>query len=419
MSPRATAAAAAITLAAAILCAADPRPASAISFFATDGLGETVSPATGRGRALGGVSVPLADPARVSLENPALLAAIERVSFSAIYVIERRRAESADVSGTFSDGTFPFLYGAVPFKRYAVIGIGLLREQETSVNPLTIENVAAPAEHSLRFQRGGDIFRIPVSLATRVRPWLALGASLDAWFGSIEEERTVDFASTSFRDTRDRRLDEVDGTGWSVGILAEPRAGIAIGGRYRAEETLTGTRTLETADGGSGASEIAHSVPASLSGGALVQVAPRVNVAFEVRRDLWEGSEGDSPVAGGFADVTRVGGGVELIPSADAGASFLERRPWRIGFHHADWHFRDREGNTIPEWLASAGTSFALGGEAGKADLFVEYGRRGAVDENGLRESLFRVGFGLSGGEPWKKPTRGRRGSVPATTPTY
>lgn len=412
-------AAAAIALMAGALCAAGARPACAISFFSTDGLGETVSPATGRGRALGGVSVPLVDPARVSLENPALLAAIERVSFSAIYVVERRRAESADVSGTFSDGTFPFVYGAVPFKTYAVFGLGLLREQETSVNPLTIENVAIPAEHSLRFQRGGDIFRIPVSVATRIRPWLSAGASLDAWFGSIEEERSVDFASFSFRDTRDRRQDEIDGTGWSVGVLLEPRAGIAIGGRYRSEETLTGTRTLETADGGSGATEIEHSVPASISAGALVAVTPRVNVAIEVRRDLWDGAEGDSPEAGGFADVTRAGGGIEFVPSADAGASFLGRRAWRVGFHRADWHFRDRDGNTIPEWLATAGTSFALGGESGKADLFVEYGRRGEIDENALRETLFRVGFGLSGGEPWKKPTRGRRGSVPATTPTY
>ncbi|MFN0152620.1 MAG: hypothetical protein ACKVU1_18105 [bacterium] len=416
MSPRAAAAIALITAA---LCATGARPAHAISFFSTDGLGETVSPATARGRALGGVSVPLVDPARVSLENPALLAAIERVSFTAIYVVERREAESDDVTGSFSDGTFPFLYGAVPFKTYAVFGIGLLREQETTANPLTIENVATPAEHSLRFQRGGDIFRIPVSLATRVQPWLAIGASLDAWFGSIEEQRTVDFTSSSFRDTRDRRLDEVDGTGWSVGVLVEPRAGIAIGGRYRSEETLTGTRKLETIDGGSGASEIEHSVPASLSGGALVQVRPRVNLAFEVRRDLWDGAEGDSPVAGGFVDVTRVGGGVEIAASAETDASFVQRRPWRVGFHRADWHFRDRDGDTIPEWVATAGTSFALGGTAGNADLFFEYGRRGALAENGLRESLVRVGFGLSGGEPWKKPTRGRRGSVPATTPTY
>ena len=71
------------------------------------------------------------------------------------------------------------------------------------------------------------------------------------------------------------------------------------------------------------------------------------------------------------------------------------------------------------EWFASAGTSFNLGGEAGKADIFFEYGNRGDSNENELTEQMFRIGFGLSRREPWKKPARGRRGSVPTTTPTY
>ena len=399
--------------------AAAASPASATSLFSTNGLGETVSAATGRGRPLGGVSVPLADASRVSLENPALLASLSRVSFTATYVGERRSAENDVASESFSGGTLPHIYGAAPIGDYLVFGIGLLREQETSINPLTVENIETPAPHSLRFERSGDIFRVPLAVATRARPWLSVGASFDVWFGNIEEERRIDFTNAGFRDTRDRQTDEIDGTGWSAGVLVEPTPRIAIGARFRAEETLTGTRRLETIEGSFTSSPVEHTLPTSYSGGALWQVLPRLNVVFEVRRDLWEGAEGDSPAPGGFEDVTRWGGGVELIPLDDPAASFFHKRAWRVGFHQAGWHVHDTSGASISEWFASAGTSFGLGGEAGKADFFLEYGQRGNQDENELSENMFRFGVGLSGGEPWKRPTRGRRGSVPSTTPTY
>jgi hypothetical protein len=402
-----------------LIVAAVASPAGATSLFSTNGLGETISPATGRGRPLGGVTVPIADAARVSLENPALLADLSRVSFTAVYVVERRSAENDVASESFSGGSLPIILGAVPFQRYVVLGTGLLREQETSINPLTVENIETPAPHSLRFERSGDIFRVPIAFGSRIRPWLSVGASFDVWFGSIEEEREIDFTNPGFRDTHDRQVDEMDGTGWSAGVLLEPTPRIAIGARYRGEETLTGSRLIGTIEGTTASSPIAHTMPTSYSGGALVQVATRLNVVFEVRHDLWEGVEGAASPPDGFEDATRWGGGIELIPLADPAASFFHRRAWRLGFHQAGWHVRDTGGASISEWFASAGTSFALGGEAGKADIFLEYGQRGDSNENELSETMIRIGFGLSGGEPWKKPARGRRGSVPTTTPTY
>jgi hypothetical protein len=417
-APAARALAIAATLLALALAPA-PR-IEAASFFSVNGLGETISTATGRGRALGGVSVALADPLRVSLDNPALLGSLERVSFSAVYVAERRNAESGAASETFTDGNFPFVTAAIPFKSFVVVGFGLVREQNVFVNPIILENVEDPASYSLRFSRSGDLFRVPIALSRRVTPWLQLGWSADFWFGSLDEERIIDFASASFRDTNDRTRDEVDGTSWSAGFVARPLPRVSAGLRYRASKSLDGTRTNETEDGGTTNSIVAHSVPASIAGGVHAAILPRVAATIEVRRDLWEGEEGDSPPGQGFVDATRLGGGLELTPPADrAETPALLRAPWRVGFQRSEWHFRDFRGEKITEWLLSAGTSMTLGSESGVVDFVFELGRRGSIDDNALEEKLYRFALGFSGGEPWKKPTKGRRGGVPATTPTY
>jgi hypothetical protein len=381
----------------------------ATSLFSTDGLGETVILATGRGRALGGVSVPIEDVLRVNLENPALAASIRRVSVSTIYLAERRTAENDAASESFSDGSFPFVSAAVPFPRTIVLGVGFLREQGAFVNPLTQARVETPAPYTLRFERDGDIFRVPLGLAFGLGKWVQLGWNYDFWFGSVEETRVVDFDAPDMRDSRDRVFDDVDGGGMSVGILAKPIPALRLGARLRGKETLTGERRITTADAETTSTTVEHVMPQSISAGATLTLG-RAMLAFEMRQDSWKGEEADAPPAGGFEDALRIGGGIELLPTPDAGP-FFARVPWRLGFHHAEWHFIDVDGDPITEWFVTGGTSFYMRGDAAALDLVVEYGQRGNRAENDLEESLLRVGVGFAAGEPWRKPERRRRGS--------
>lgn len=391
---------------------------AAASLFSTDGLGETMSAASARGRALGGATTALADSIRVSLDNPALLASLRRVSVSTIYVTDRRAAESDSASATFRDSAFPFLHGALPLGG-VVLGFGLTREQSLFVSPLTRVRAESPAPHSVRFERDGDIFRVPASIAVRLAPQLAVGGSFDFWFGKIDETRIVDFDAADFRDASDRVSDDIDGIGASAGLVATPHPRVTLGARYRAKETLSGDRTRSTADGAGGRTRVRHTMPASFALGATVAATRGLLATIDLRRDLWEGEEVDAPVTGRFVDVTRIGGGVE-IASRGRDASWLRRRPWRVGYSAADWHFVDADGDRIREWLLGGGTSFGLGGRTGVIDLFVEWGKRGDLAENDLEEKITRVGIGFAGGEEWKRPERrGRRGSVKPPPETY
>lgn len=393
--------------------------ASATSLFSTNGLGETLSLASGRGRALGGVTAALDDPYRVSIENPAAMASLRRVSVSTLYLMERRTSENDAASETFTEGAFPFVTAAVPLPRGIVFGLGFLREQSLFVSPLERGRVETPAPYTLRFERDGDIFRVPIGLAVGIGSRVQIGWSYDFWFGTVEETRIVDFDATDMRDTRDRVLDDVDGGDMSAGFLVKPIPMVSIGLRYRGKVGLTGERKITTQDGVSVVEPVEYVMPASISGGATVALRQRVLLAVDARRDSWEGNEASAPAGGGFADATRLGGGVEILPANREG-TFFERRAWRLGFHRAEWHVRDADGDRITEWFATGGTSFFLGGEAGVVDLVVEYGRRGNRDDNDLEESLLRVGLGFGGGEPWRKPERrGRRGSAQPPPDAY
>jgi hypothetical protein len=284
--------------------------------------------------------------------------------------------------------------------------------------------VDSPSPYTLRFERDGDIFRVPFGLAVRPHPHVLVGWNYDSWFGTVEETRVVDFDAADVRDTRDRVFDDVDGGAMSAGVVVRPIDAVSVGFRYRGDETLTGDREVTTADGATATLPVAYRMPRSLSGGATVAVRGRMLLAFEVRRDEWAGEEADAPPGGGFANATRIGGGIEFLPRAAEGAgSFLARRPWRVGFQRAEWGVRDVDGDRISEWFASVGTSFTMRGGAGGTavvDLVVEYGRRGSRDENGLEESVLRIGAGFAGGEPWRKPERrGRRGAAKPPPENY
>jgi hypothetical protein len=250
----------------------------------------------------------------------------------------------------------------------------------------------------------------------RPHPRILIGWNYDMWFGSVEETRIVDFDAEEVRDTRDRTSDDVDGGAMSAGALVRPIDAITIGFRYRGDETLAGDREVSTVDGARSTLPVAYRMPRSLSGGATVTLGHRLLLAFEMRRDEWEGEEADAPPAGGFADATRMGGGIEIQPSSNERAGFLARRPWRLGYHRAEWGFRDTEGDRITEWFVTGGTGFLMRGGAGGMgvlDLVVEYGLRGSRDVNGMEEQMLRLGLGFAGGEPWHKPERrGRRGTT-------
>jgi hypothetical protein len=66
-------------------------------------------------------------------------------------------------------------------------------------------------------------------------------------------------------------------------------------------------------------------------------------------------------------------------------------------------------GNGVNERVGTVGWGIPIGGGRGQFDFAVEFGSRGNLVDNGMRERLIRLGVSLSAFEKWIPIERRRR----------
>ena len=110
----------------AVLIIGSAGAASAESIFSSLGLGESLLPATARGRGMGGTGISVADTVSSSFLNPATASLLHRVTLSAVYTPEVRypagpRGTSRNWSSRISALALVF-----PLPRGVALSLGLM-----------------------------------------------------------------------------------------------------------------------------------------------------------------------------------------------------------------------------------------------------------------------------------------------------
>jgi hypothetical protein len=356
-----------------------------------------------RSRALGGAALGL-DAEPFSLEAPAQLARFRWTGFHLSAVGQRLTVENEGGSGKLEDVSFPMGQVVFPAWGRSALAVGFYQ----------FVDFDATVESEIEFE--GDT--IPVSLASDggisvLAPAVAwmpdertgVGASVDLYLGSRRLVRVLetDDLSPGAVVTSDSLSRDFRAVGVTVSAERGFGDGTRIAAAYRWRPTVDSEITASPA--GLEGSAIELDLPSEWTVGGATRVSRRLVVSAATRWSDW--SSLDDPAGSDYGSSLEVGAGLEISPGGRWMWIFNPDSPLRFGFRWRKLPLRVA-GESVDEWVASAGYGRSFLGARSRVDLVFETGRRGDLDTHGLTERFLRIGLGLSAFEQWRGGAPGR-----------
>ncbi len=387
----------------ALLAAALPL-AGQESVFNLPVLGVPSSGETMRARALGGAGIGLpGDP--FSLEAPAQLARFGRSAFQLSALGQRLDVESALDSGTIEDMSFPVGQAVFPAWGGTTLALGFYQfvDFEAAVSTeLLFEGDTVPATVLSQ----GGITVISPAIAWSAGPRTALGGSLDVYLGSRRLVRRLEIGDVTpggvvASDSLSRDFRAV---GFTVSGERSFGGDTRFGASYRWRPTAESEITDAPGTGLEGVTSD-FDLASELSVGGSVRLSRRVLGAAVFRWSDW--SDFEDPEGGAFGSSYEIGGGFEIAPSGRRLLLFDTEAPLRVGARWRRLPLRV-DGEPVHEWAVTLGYGRRFVAAWSRADLVLEYGRRGDQDTHGVTERFLRLGIGFSAFEQWRRDAPNR-----------
>ncbi len=400
------------------------------------GVGERLSFASSQAQMMGGASAAVRSATYNGIDNPALWSDLVLTQFSVSAQLQGLESENAAgeqaqlTSGTLEGLQFgvPLLSGRLgmtlalrPFSRvnYLATRDGFVSDPDFDVDSLT---------YRVNFEGDGGLQQARLGLGYRLGENVAIGASVDVLFGTIDYLQRTTFDNATIaesRGTRSTTLSGVSGTVGAVvskvGLLGEEDAfsvgaALSLPTRLRGERTQTigfslDQDTLNVSGRGS------VTVPLQVVAGLSYAPDARWLLAADLRYEPWSGFESDFAF-GGFdpstgedqlRDRLRVGGGFQFLPAGtDRSRAYFARTAYRLGGYYDRAYYDAGLGtpDAVTTLALTGGLSLPAVLPTARFDLGFEIGTRGTT-ERGLVRDLFIKGTAtINFGERWFRQRR-------------
>ncbi len=267
-------------------------------------------------------------------------------------------------------------------------------------------------DYTVNYVGKGGLSTAEAGLSYAPRPEMAIGASINYLFGTLEQERsfllTTETSSigTSREKITARGLQGTLGFRYSgFGALHEALEPLSLGFVIQSHAGLTSEhqttyeyQSLVENDTSQNVNS-SLSIPIAFGIGLAYRAGPRYVVAADYYTQAWSTADflGSSPE--NLRNSSRFGIGGERSPNANPAAPWLDRLAYRLGFYYDATYLRIK-GKPINEWGITGGLGIPLGSDA-MVNIALEYGIRGTIDNNLVKDKIFRLSASLSISELW------------------
>lgn len=364
-----------------------------------------------RSRGMGGTAAAL-PRIHFTFRNAASLAVFDRTGMSIGGLFQSRSARDPAAESTLTSSELPFFQLVFPLGGATVLGGGYYRylDFDGFVDTGTrFRGDSLP----VRLTTDGGLSVLSPQLATQLTRYARVGGGVDFYTGSRERLREIEFPAGGV-STRDSVRHAFRGVGFSVGAHLLPLERLVLGAAYRSGATLEGELQAGAGAGdpdepggedgnGGEAAQLEVELPATFYAAASYRLGRRLTLAAEFDLGRWSEFEVDGRRDPAYRDARGLAAGVEYaFPGA---VLFLpEGTVLRAGGRTRTLP-RRFGGEEVRERALTLGLGQVVGIGASILDLSLEAGRRGSLDDNGLREDFLRLGVSLSAFEEW--PQRG------------
>lgn len=402
------------------------------SLYSRFGIGELQSFPSSQIEAMGGVAPSMHSLNYLNFSNPGTWADQVLTRAAAGFTYQTLDiSDATDNRSRLSSGflnavqfSFPLLerrlgvaIGFLPFSRvsYRVEQPGTLFP--TNPEPDTVA-------YTVSFEGSGGLQQIVGGLGYRFSPNFSVGASVQGFFGIIENGRRTSIFEAGFQRTNvttETRLTGITGTLGSLytarSLLGEDDF-VTVGAAFTLPTTLSGERVRTLGEGldrdtlsavGSGSVRL----PLRLEAGIAYHPNPRWIVSTGGKYEPWTEFESDFsfPAVGVEGDPLsnriRAGAGVEFLPAgADQLSPYLTRIAYRLGFYLDRSYISPSPDESIRTMAVTGGLSLPTLMSGTRLDINIDVGSRGTTNDNLVQDVFFRLSANVNFGERWFQQTK-------------
>lgn len=390
--------------------------AQSSSSYTRFGLGDVDYSYSVRRMGMGQLGTSVADVDFISIINPASLYKIgkTRIEFSLNYngtflsnEIQKNYFAETDFGG-FTVGVpisnrygFGMAFGLVPFSNvsYKVL------ERASSTNPLI-------GNYEIEYSGKGGLSKVFVSSSYLLPINMAIGASLDYYFGNINYNSQVNFKNSSSFSSEYERSHQNRAIGGTFGFISpdfskllelesisDLRLGLAVNlfSNIKDDTIFTAKSVVGIDTLNSGMGEI--NIPTRLSLGVSFVLNNKYLFSLDYSAQAWSKYLVNDVSSSVLRNAYKISGGFEYRPVRVLGSTFWEQIILRAGLSYEQTQYLIYD-KGINQYSVSLGASLPLSTE-NTLDVGLMYTRRGTKELNLLQEDIIKLGIGFSLGELW------------------
>lgn len=385
------------------------------------GIGEIEKQGTSYNKGMGGVGIGVRDNRFINYTNPASITARDTLAFMLDFGVSQKNFYNTDgnVNSAFNTANMQNIMFTAPIKNKSAFIVGITPYSNIGYkfreNEPDHEIVAKYGDIAYEKFGNGSINQLFIGAATNIGDHFSIGAEMLYYFGTLTRNSNVEFVTDiTMRDIR---------TGWDYSVNAiSGRAGaqyfntfgnveFVAGATYRFASNLAGDFTrFATAVAGSMVDTIKMEslsgykveVPSELGIGFSFRKPDKWMVGFDYVGQNWKGSHFGDTSGDMFeaANSSSFKAGFEFVPNRYDIRYYLKRVSYRFGAYYDKTYF-NIGGNQVNAAGFTVGMSMPINRWYNAITWSVDFGQRGALENNMVRERYIQFNFNLNLYDIW------------------
>lgn len=412
-----------IALALCVICFHSLLPAqiNISSPYSRYGLGDLSGNNNAWNFSLGQTGIAISSSSNINYTNPASYAAFDSLSFvfNGGFSAENVRLTSRLQSTSRTYASLGYVSFGIPVTKWWRTALGLVPYSDVGYNVVSPEKSATAGEILMLYSGSGGINRFFWGNAFRITRDFSIGANISYLFGNMTRESVAMFVdslhSMSFKiDNYITVGDFYYSFGAQYKIRLRNEMSVMLGAVYAPSTNISATAsglaqtflisttgieypkdTIAVLDSYSGKLLL----PWTAGGGVTFQKTDKFLVTVDYTYQNWSSFTAFG-LNDSLANSNKISVGGEIIPNIDNYASYFSRVRYRLGFYY-DKTYLFLRGRQLNEYGISLGFGFPLKGMKTMMNIGGQFGSRGTVDGDLIRETYFKFVIGFSIYERW------------------
>ena len=393
---------------------------STSSPFSRFGLGDLHSYSYGRFAGMGGASLGSRHQVQINSANPASYPAIDSLSFIFEFGADGRLSEykSATNKFTTNDVNFRYFSMSFPVTHWAAATMGILPYADKGYEIYVEENRDDIGRIGYSYFGTGTISKAYFGAGFNLTKSLSVGANVYYLFGTLNQNNSIYFIDDpeqyGFNEVEQTRLRDF---AYLLGVQYDFNLKndnfLTIGATFQKKSDFTAFHFLNQdrilSYSGSTLSDSIKTIqdepgkitlPSSFGLGVSFTKLNKLEINADYYYAQWSEAKFYEMAIAELTNQTRISFGAEYIPEETSIRSYLKRIRYRAGFHHDKSYLKINN-----QQLNETGMSFGIGLPVGRSkstiNLGVEFGHRGTIKDNLIRENYTKISLYLTLVDRW------------------